>query len=722
MRKLLILVGVAAFMVSSTSGLANDKVAKEKVVRFAFEDEALDPVTSPVLEKFSGEGEFTRYRKKLEAIKKKSKSDWASQGHPIIIAAVMQGAAEEDLCADPNLCPPEETAANIVVTASKATAPKSITNNQSIGVDEGDIVKQIGDYLLVLQDGRIFAVNIKTMALTDRVDVYRHLSSTRKKQRWEDDYEGADWYDEMLVQGDHILITAYSYADSASELSIFKLDQATGKISNRGIFNISSDDYYDGDNYATRIVGDRLVIYTPYQLEQFENMKDRPVLRRWLPQPERKEKQRDGKQLMDARSIYKPVIRTAEPTVHSVSICPLGDYDVNDNLECRTTGFLGSNDVEMFVSPDNVYLWNSSAREAQSWHQDECVKGWDWNKPYPALPRAARKDVVSGAVFRLPIRGGEPGVIGVSGRPFDQFSMDERDGQFRALVSWQTIRCDGAYRAAAEVNYVTIPQSEFSNVFEPVSNGKYTSVPSPGKRVVENRFADDWLIYGGRDSWSGYPIETPSEKSTDDEIAEYEAARKTKVIAVPVRHPDRAETIDLAHNIVRTERVGNDMMVNGYRDDKGLNMTLIGLGKNAKIVSSVFLDKRFESEGRSHAFNSNVDESGTGIIGVPTVKVDGDSGRWWWRSDSSDISFITKSPAGLLSDAGALAALPKEKVETHPDYDCEVSCIDWYGNSRPIFTDGRIFGLMGTGLVEAKITGGTINEVGRVDLTAPLRP
>ena len=78
MRKPLILVGMATFMVSSTSGLANDKVAKEKVVRYAFEDEALDPVTSPVLEKFSGEGEFTRYRKKLEAIKNKSHSDWAS--------------------------------------------------------------------------------------------------------------------------------------------------------------------------------------------------------------------------------------------------------------------------------------------------------------------------------------------------------------------------------------------------------------------------------------------------------------------------------------------------------------------------------------------------------------------------------------------------------------------------------------------------------------------
>lgn len=45
-----------------------------------------------------------------------------------------------------------------------------------------------------------------------------------------------------------------------------------------------------------------------------------------------------------------------------------------------------------------------------------------------------------------------------------------------------------------------------------------------------------------------------------------------------------------------------------------------------------------------------------------------------------------------------------------PVYSCAVSCIDWYGNSRSIFTDGRIFVLMAT----------EIAEVQRLNLTGPV--
>jgi len=37
-----------------------------------------------------------------------------------------------------------------------------------------------------------------------------------------------------------------------------------------------------------------------------------------------------------------------------------------------------------------------------------------------------------------------------------------------------------------------------------------------------------------------------------------------------------------------------------------------------------------------------------------------------------------------------------------------------------VFLNGRIFGLMGTSLVEARIDGDKIREIARIDLTAPL--
>ncbi len=685
---------------------------------FPFEDKLLDRVTAPGLETFGSDSAFARYREKLDDIKDDTDANWAGLSRPILIAAATAQNTVEDECMDAANCP-EEAGADVVVTGTRVSRPMqsvatavstvtgtSITNVQTSGVDEGDIVKQIGDHLLVLQDGRIFAINMKNMKLTDRHDVYRKDEKGREV--------GADWYDEMLVQGDHILITAYSYRDDASEISVFKLDQASGKVSPRGVFLISSDDYYDVDNYATRIIGDRLVIYTPYELEQFEDAKDRPYLRRWSSAEARKDDQQRGKPLLDARNIYRPVLRTAEPYVHSISICPLGDFQKTQALTCQSTGFVGPRGAEMFVSNDNIYLWNAPTNEANDVSRNDCIANWDWNKPYPALPRAERKDVMPGAVYRLPVRGGEATVIGVSGVPYDQFSMDERDGHFRALADWRTMRCGDSDNAPAEVAFLSVHQSAFSTDFLPLWDSQFHPVPSPNKRVVENRFADDWLVYGGRDSWRS----NPPDMEDEDQAALY--AQGARLVAVPVKKPRSAQVIDLPHNIIRTERLGNDMIVNGYRDDKGLNMTLIGLDKTAKITSSLFLDKRYESEGRSHAFNATLDTSGAGIIGVPTVKRSDDSGRSYWRSDSSDISFITKAPVGTLDNAGALIAIPQDQVETHPDYRCEVSCIDWYGNSRPIFTGGRIFGLMGTALVEAEMVDGAVKEKARVDLTTPL--
>ncbi len=685
---------------------------------FAFEASELKPVTSEIFETFSGEREFKRYIEKLDEIKSDSDADWAGYkpktGQPILIAAAMQDSGtEEEGCLDPQLCP--EDSQDIVLTASKVnTAPAAtattITNVQSIGVDEGDIVKQIGDYLLVLQDGRIFAINIKTMKVTDRKDVYRALPpGTKKKWYWESDFEGADWYDEMLVRDQHILIAAYDYEQQASELSVFMLDQKSGKIMRRGVFLISSDDYYSATNYATRIVGDRLVFYTPYSLDRIEDVQDRPVIRRWVPQAARESEAAKGKPMLDPRSIYKPVLRTAEPTVHSVSVCPLGDYETSKTLDCKTTAFVGPAAAQMFVSPNNVYLWNAPTDDLWNANRKECHPDWDWDNPYPAMPRAKRRDVLPGAVYRLGIRSGDVGVIGVNGIPFDQFSMEERNGRFMALADWRTIRCEGAEYAPAEVSFLSVSESEFGGQFAAVANHSFTPVPAPGKRYVENRFAGDWLVYGARAERRATPPDP--EDGLQDVIA----------VAVPVRNPGKATQIAVPHNIIRAERVGDDIMLNGYRDQAGLNMTLIGLGKkDAAVRSTLFLEKRYESEGRSHAFNSMVDSDGSGLVGVPTVTGDNEGGYWAWRSEASDISFATKSANGTLADAGALMALPQDAIKPNESYSCDVSCIDWYGNSRPIFTGGRIFGLMGTALVEAKISNGRVGEVARIDLTEPV--
>jgi hypothetical protein len=40
-----------------------------------------------------------------------------------------------------------------------------------------------------------------------------------------------------------------------------------------------------------------------------------------------------------------------------------------------------------------------------------------------------------------------------------------------------------------------------------------------------------------------------------------------------------------------------------------------------------------------------------------------------------------------------------------------------YGNSRPIFTGGRVFALIGTEMVEGRVDDGRIREIRRLDIT-----
>ncbi|MFM6989660.1 MAG: hypothetical protein ACKOXG_13500, partial [Arenimonas sp.] len=58
-----------------------------------------------------------------------------------------------------------------------------------------------------------------------------------------------------------------------------------------------------------------------------------------------------------------------------------------------------------------------------------------------------------------------------------------------------------------------------------------------------------------------------------------------------------------------------------------------------------------------------------------------------------------------------LAASPQGRL----DDGCRASCVDWYGNARPIFVGERVYALMGYELVEGRIVDGAVTERRRVD-------
>ena len=71
-----------------------------------------------------------------------------------------------------------------------------------------------------------------------------------------------------------------------------------------------------------------------------------------------------------------------------------------------------------------------------------------------------------------------------------------------------------------------------------------------------------------------------------------------------------------------------------------------------------------------------------------------------------------------LEPAGELEAQTKGVV----DDSCQASCVDWYGNARPIFWGGRTFALLGYELVEGELARGRVREVARISFApAPTR-
>ncbi|MEZ6022630.1 MAG: beta-propeller domain-containing protein [Hyphomonadaceae bacterium] len=636
-----------------------------------------EPPVWDQLERFADERDFLAYVRDVRSLRQIQRDDEYSPSNGVVPPPM----APPPPPPPPPPSPSPSAADSVVVTAqarseAPATMPdgSSITNVQTQGVDEGGIVKRVGRFLVILQDGRLFVTDTRPggqpgLALASRTNVYRYTGQHV-------------WYDEMLTSGNRILVTGYSYSQAASEVTIFNLSD-DGQLTREAVYYISSNDYYDSDNYATRLVNGNLVIYTPLDLTMVDP--DAPVrwplVRRWLRDNERDAVLTAGRPLFDAHDIYKPVQSTREPMVHSVSVCPLGGPQAGDELECRTTGFVGANQREFFVSTQDIYLWVSPG-----WSEDpaDCDGG------------------LRATLYQVPLNGESPRAIHARGVPNDQFGLDATPTEFRALVNLNT-RC-GAYNAPAELRYLRIPFTELSTRPHAAANRAYARVPNPGTPNYETRFTETHLVYSARPNWSSYPEGRNNETQT------------ARVFVVPTERPQAAREIEAPHGVIRVERAGAGIIMTGYRNEAGLSLSALELGARPHITSTEVLMGRYEAENRSHAFNALVGREGEGLMGLPTVQRAKEGGRWYWRSDSSDISYLSINSAGVLNEAGTLSTNTDAR---HPSYQCEVSCVDWYGNTRALFFDGRVFGLSGTELIEGDYANGHVGELRRLNLSAP---
>ena len=613
------------------------------------------PRASGGLTAFRSDAELRRYLEERRRAERRRAQAYAAEAVPVM--------------APPSSPPPPAAAApqEVTVTGDRVAQP-GITNTQEAGVDEGGIVKTYRDMLVILRRGRLFTVSLAggDMAPVDSIDAFPPGVDARN-----------DWYDEMLVSGDRVIVIGYSYSRGGTEVNRFRISP-DGRLRFEDAYHLRSNDYYSSRNYASRLIGNRLIYYTPLYLGygRGDPLEALPGIRKWQGENDRAAFRR----IADARRVYiAPRLRNDRDAeisaLHSVISCDLAAAE----LDCDATAVLGPGSRNFYVSGNAVYLWISDWRE----------------NPKRSEPGSY--------LYRLPFDEDErPSAIGARGAPTDQFSFreDSRDGRIDVLVR-SAGGGDAMWRpefGSGSVALLQVPFRAFGDGSDEAPRRYYRHLPPPRGSgwQFQNRFVGDYVLYGnGGSNGAGRDGEG-------------------WVTAASVRGGP-AEELALAHGVERIEVLGSDgLVVGGGGEDLGF--TEIDLsGRSPRVGSRYVHQAAGQGESRSHAFFYSPDpdsrDGASGTLGLPIAKpVDAQYRRF--LGSAAAMLFLRRdqrrfSPAGELD-----ASLAHVR-----DDGCRASCVDWYGNARPIFWRGRIFALLGYELVEGRLERGRIREVDRTNFS-----
>jgi Beta propeller domain len=540
-----------------------------------------------------------------------------------------------------------------------ADADESVTNVQHAGVDEGGIVKLHGNQLVVLRRGRLFTVAIGDGALKpiSAVDAFGP------------DINPSDtWYDEMLVSADTIAVIGYSYQRGGTEIGLFQIDD-DGHITYRSTYHLRSNDYYSSRNYASRLIGSKLIFYTPSYLylgvpDPFQTF---PAVRRW----HRGATDREFQRVVSSTKVYRAereLNGSYGTSLHTVTVCDLA----NGGFKCEASAVLGPPGRVFYVSPDSVYVWVS-----------------DW-------ARSGNRS--QSMVYRMPLDGSSPSALAVSGTPVDQFSFLQSDDQYLNVL----VRSDatgeamwGSEGAAGSIALMRVPLDTFSDGSENVPRFRYRSLTNAAAYTFQNRFVGDFLLYGNGSGWG-----SPQPRAGGN------------LHVVPWAGGDAAE-LKLAHGVDRIEQIGNDAVVVGT-DGTDLHFTAVRLEDHPEVADSYVRKGASQGELRSHGFFYKPEDEDSGMLGLP-ISVPGRPGYRHLFEDSAAILFL-RNESLHFQEVGELGARPERATNDS----CRASCVDWYGNARPLFVRGRILALLGYEIVEASFDGNRMRELRRISY-APQR-
>jgi hypothetical protein len=286
---------------------------------------------------------------------------------------------------------------------------------------------------------------------------------------------------------------------------------------------------------------------------------------------------------------------------------------------------------------------------------------------------------VKSAVFRIPLDGSAPSALKVTGSPIDQFSfLEGADGHLNVLVR-RSGRGEGMWSSemrGGELSLLRVHLGTFSDGRDAAPAESYQPLPSPiGGRALQNRFVGDYLLYGASQLYA-------------------------------VKYQDGSSFgLPLTHGVDRIEALGNDAVVIGA-SGKDLHFTSLRLSPYPVTAGRYTRANAAQGETRSHGFFYSERDA---LLGLPIIGGGARTMRHQLRHASASILYL-RNNALLFAEVGTLDS----GAERTRDDGCRASCVDWYGNSRPLFIHRRVFALMGYELVEGRVAGDRIVETARV--------
>lgn len=225
-------------------------------------------------------------------------------------------------------------------------------------------------------------------------------------------------------------VIGYSYRRGGTEVGLFDITD-DGQLSYRSTYHLRSNDYYSSRNYASRLVGNKLIFYAPQYFYAGDPLQYFPAVRKW----HKGAKPEEFRRIVPATRVYRPQTEFSTDSataLHTVTVCDLA----NGGFDCQATSVVGPPGHVFYVSPDAVFVRAST---------------WGGDRENRSL------------LFRLPLDGSGPSALRVSGSPIDQFSFLQSDDEYLNVFVCSQGKGDGMWAAetTAKANSTTAAYMNF---------------------------------------------------------------------------------------------------------------------------------------------------------------------------------------------------------------------------------------------------------------------